>query len=540
MIVSFIKELFRDIMYVSKVTGVTNKKIIIFTVVILSQITAFSDVLLIVIFASIITGNISDNFFSFIIEFFLDYRLLLPLVVLIRFYVTYLLQMTMKKLEMTVTRNIKVHLLSEVFEKRNYSVADAYFYINTLAGHIAFFYSNLTAFLNSFLQVSAFVVYLTLSDSEIFGVLLVGVLVLFYPVRYLIRKAREYMHKTYVYTQISSGEIQRIVDNTFLVKLLKKEEEELEKFNQILIKTNDSEYKNLIYTVLNGFLPTFMTLFVFSVLVSFKRFVTSITVDFIAVTLKLFQSLGQVTDSLNKIINSHVHISKLYDILLNRNLVERSRFKFIDNENKNAIEIENVDFQYFNSDIKIFENISLSIPKNSHVILTGPNGSGKSTLLGLMAGVYYANEGEVRTYFENFGYIGATPLIFTGTLRENILYGNDLVVEDNKIIESLKEFDVFKEESGYDLDRLIDNKSLSSGQMQKVAFIRALLSAVDILILDESTANLDDKSRDLIFTILENKNVTIINSTHDPDQFKKIDLHINIDIVDEMRIINFK
>ena len=54
--------------------------------------------------------------------------------------------MTMKKLEFAVSRNIKVHLLSEVFEKRNYSVADAYFYLNNLAGHVSFFYSNLAAF----------------------------------------------------------------------------------------------------------------------------------------------------------------------------------------------------------------------------------------------------------------------------------------------------------------------------------------------------------------------------------------------------------
>tara|TARA_B100000029_G_scaffold435686_1_gene449839 strand:- start:2225 stop:3841 length:1617 start_codon:yes stop_codon:yes gene_type:complete len=538
--VSFIKEIIRDILYVSKVTGVTNKKLIIFLVVILSQVTAFSDVLLIVIFAAIITESVSDNFFTFVIEFFLDYKILLPFVVLVRFYVTYLLQMTMKKLEMTVTRNIKVHLLSEVFEKRNYSVADAYFYINTLSGHVAFFYSNLTSFLNSILQVSAFVLYLSVSDSEIFRILLIGIIILFYPVRYLIRKAREYMHKIYIYTQISSEEIQRIVDNTFLIKLLKKEDEELEKFNEILIKQNESDYKNIAYTSINGFLPTFMTLFVFSIIISFKRLVSSITVDFIAVTLKLFQSLGQVTDALNKIINSHVHISKLYEILLNRNKVDRERFKFIDSQNKNAIEIENIDFQYFNSDVKIFQNLSLNIPKNTHVILTGPNGSGKSTLLGLIAGVYYSNKGEVRTYCKNFGYIGATPLIFTGSLRDNILYGNDLIVDDDKILEALKEFDLFKEESGYELDRTVDNKSLSSGQMQKIAFIRALLSDVETLILDESTANLDDKSRDLIFNILENKKITIINSTHDPEQFKNIGLHINIDIIDEVRTVKLK
>ena len=113
-------------------------------------------------------------------------------------------------------------------------------------------------------------------------------------------------------------------------------------------------------------------------------------------------------------------------------------------------------------------------------------------------------------------------MIFSASLRENILYGNNKEVSDDKLINELKLFDTFKEESGYDLDRIVDNKSLSSGQMQKIAFIRALISDVEILLLDESTANLDDNSRDLIFNILQNKKITIINSTHDPDQFKKL------------------
>ena len=66
-----------------------------------------------------------------------------------RFAFTYTQSMTMKKLEMRVTRNIKVHLLREVFEKRNYSVADAYFYIGQLAGHVSFFYGNLVGLPNS-------------------------------------------------------------------------------------------------------------------------------------------------------------------------------------------------------------------------------------------------------------------------------------------------------------------------------------------------------------------------------------------------------
>ena len=87
------------------------------------------------------------------------------------------------------------------------------------------------------------------------------------------------------------------------------------------------------------------------------------------------------------------------------------------------------------------------------------------------------------------------------------------------------------------MERVINNKSLSSGQMQKIAFIRALLSEIDILLLDEATANLDDKSKEKIFKLLKDRNVTIFNSTHDPESFGKVDFNLKINIVDEKREI---
>ena len=244
-----------------------------------------------------------------------------------------------------------------------------------------------------------------------------------------------------------------------------------------------------------------------------------------------------MSSSINRFVNSHVHISKLYDLMKNRNIVNKNNFILSEEESELALKVDNLTFRYFNSEINIFKNLSFSIKSNSHTILTGANGSGKSTLLGLIAGVYYAQEGTVKSYKKNFGYIGATPLIFSGTLKENILYGNDADVNDEDILKSLREFDTFKEKQSYDLYRLIDNKSLSSGQMQKIAFIRALLADVNILLLDESTANLDDKSRDFIFELLKNRNITIVNSTHDPSQFRGVDHHININLDDEERIL---
>ena len=157
--------------------------------------------------------------------------------------------------------------------------------------------------------------------------------------------------------------------------------------------------------------------------------------------------------------------------------------------------------------------------------------------MGLLAGVFYPNDGEVYSFSNKFGYIGATPLIFNSTLYDNIMYGNDLEVEDNHIIEILKTLQTFKENQNYDLKNIISNKTLSSGQMQKIAFVRALVSKPDILLLDEATANLDESSKEAIFDILTNQRITIINSTHDPDRFKNVDLNLKIDIKNEKRIV---
>ena len=71
--------------------------------------------------------------------------------------------------------------------------------------------------------------------------------------------------------------------------------------------------------------------------------------------------------------------------------------------------------------------------------------------------------------------------------------------------------------------------------MQKIAFIRALIAGIDILLLDESTSNLDVKTKDFIFEILSKEKVTIVNSTHDPNIFKDATNHIKIELVNEER-----
>ena len=176
-----IKKIYKDVLYVSKITKTNNKKLIIITAVILSQLTAAADIGLILFFSSFITGDFNQgNIFTPIIEFVLENKILLPILVVFRFIFIYFQSVTIKNLELNVQENLKVHLLVEVFEKRNYSVADAYFFINVLAGHVSFFYSNLASFLNSFLQIFAYIIYLVVADSRTILTFSLGAFIIFF------------------------------------------------------------------------------------------------------------------------------------------------------------------------------------------------------------------------------------------------------------------------------------------------------------------------------------------------------------------------
>ena len=71
--------------------------------------------------------------------------------------------------------------------------------------------------------------------------------------------------------------------------------------------------------------------------------------------------------------------------------------------------------------------------------------------------------------------------------------------------------------------------------MQKIGFIRILLSKPEIILLDESTSNLDTESKSIVFKKLKENNTTIINSTHDPKNFDFVDHHYEIVIINEHR-----
>lgn len=532
------KQIVSDVIYVSRLTKTKNKKVLIFTSIVLSQLTAGTDLFLIAIFASIIADQYTNlDILNNAISVFIDNKLLIVIIVLLRYGINYSQFTILKKIELDVHVNLKTYMFEKVLLQKNYSTSDTYYFINTLTAHISFFYSNFAGFLNHFLQALAYATYLIISDINLISFFALGGVVLAYPIYKLIKAGRNYMHETYLYGKDANTDMVNAVENLPLIKILRMEAIELDKFSKVVSKTYDIAFKNYQIGFFNQQLPNFFTLTIFSLILSIPRFVSQITLDFLGVTLRLFQSLSTVSSSISQVANSQIHIAEFVNIEKNKK-IENLHFFSLNNGNK--LVLDNIYFKYLNSDSYIFEDLNLSIQKNTHNIIVGPNGSGKSTLLGIIGNVLIPEKGTVTSFTDKLAYIGATPFIFATTLRENLLYGVKEKIEDKEVIKLLERFEVFKEKESYKLDRFIDNTSLSSGQMQKVAFIRALLSKPSLLLLDEAMANLDDDSKLLVQEIVSNQKITVINSTHDPEKFLNIDSTIKINIVDEKRLIEHK
>lgn len=518
-----------EIIYISRITQVTKKKMRIVLSVILSNVTVLIDIIIIIFFANLLTGEGSGNA---VINYLLENIFYLPIFVLLRFITNFIEKANIFSMSLQVEKNLRVYLIKEVYKKGNYSIADATFYINSLSGHVGYFYGALTSFLNGFVQMLVYSSFLLYTNLETIAAFALGGLVLFFPTRTLLKLGRKYMHESWVNSQQTGRDIQRVIDNIFLIKILGTSESEINSYDETTKKLQTSQLKNQVYGTINSLIPNFITVFTISVLIVFFNIMKSLTLEFLGVTLRLVQTIGMINTSLNMMINSHVHLKKFIELEDNK-LIERPGYYNIVADLENSVEINNLSFKYYGSEEYIFENLNLTIPKNSHTVLTGPNGSGKSTFLGLVSEVFYPQDGNITLNNRSIGYVGVTPLILNSSLRENFLYGNKDAKSDNEIIKLMDEFELFNSKEKT-LDSIVDSKSLSSGQMQKIAFIRSLLADVKLLLLDESTSNLDAKTRQLIFKILRKQDITIINSTHNYEDFD-YDHHLRIIYEDEKR-----
>ena len=193
------------------------------------------------------------------------------------------------------------------------------------------------------------------------------------------------------------------------------------------------------------------------------------------------------------------------------------------------IEFKDVDFKYPDGDEYVLENFNLKIPFGSNIAIVGETGAGKSTLVNLVCRFFEPTRGQVlidgRDARERsqlwlhsaIGYVLQTPHLFSGTVRENLLYGNPNATEEEirRALELVSATDVVNRmEKGLDSDVGEGGDMLSTGEKQLISFARAILADPRILVLDEATASVDtlteQKIQSAIETIIKGRTSLVI------------------------------
>ena len=266
-------------------------------------------------------------------------------------------------------------------------------------------------------------------------------------------------------------------------------------------------------------------------------------------TFSMFMSYAQgmmepvrwIVDAISDIITTQVNIERLTrllgtpsDVSDTPEVIEKYGDSFNPRrENwepiRGDITFEDVSFRYPDGDEYVLEHFSLEIPFGSNIAIVGETGAGKSTLVNLVCRFFEPTSGRVlidgRDARERsqlwlhsaIGYVLQVPHLFSGTIRENLLYGNPNATEEEiaRALELVSADEVVaRMEKGIDTDVGEGGDLLSTGEKQLISFARAILADPRILVLDEATASVDtlteQKIQSAIDTVIRGRTSIVI------------------------------
>ncbi len=328
-------------------------------------------------------------------------------------------------------------------------------------------------------------------------------------------------------TQI--GELNSQIEDSLLgvrvVKSYAKEEYEKEKFNKgnlVFLKVKERVYKIMgAFQSCTRLFDGLMYIIVVAVGAFFLKNGQITAGDYVAYLLfvtTLMTSVRRIVEFSEQFNRGMTGIERFSEILdIEPDIKDEKGATKLKNV-KGEIEFKGVSFHYNEGNKDVISNLELSVKSGENIALVGPSGGGKTTLCSLLPRFYDITDGEItidgknikavtlKSLRENIGMVAQEVYLFSGSIRENIAYGNpNATDEEIKAAAKLAGADEFIDELPDGYDSYVGERGimLSGGQKQRISIARVFLKNPPILILDEATSALDNESERLVQKSLE-------------------------------------
>lgn len=211
-------------------------------------------------------------------------------------------------------------------------------------------------------------------------------------------------------------------------------------------------------------------------------------------------------------------VDSIADVLLSHDVEDnhnKKKLPFVHGE----ITFQDTGFRYLDGDQPVFEHLNLKIEAGQTIAFVGESGAGKTTILNMVIGFLHATAGKVlidgydieeidlHSYRSHIAVVPQTPILFSGTIRENITYGKEDISEERlrEVVEAANLTEVIAQlPDGLGTMVMEHGSNLSGGQRQRISIARAFIRDPKILILDEATSALDSISEEKIRVATDN------------------------------------
>lgn len=353
---------------------------------------------------------------------------------------------------------------------------------------------------------------------------------LFLPIMFVFAMfIRKRMHRAFKKNREKIADINANIEDNLsgirVVKSFANEELEMEKFkagNDGFLTSKRNSYMNMAN--FHSGLGFFINLINFAVVIGGGFFIykgnisLADLVTFLLYVNNLIEPIQKLINFTEQFQNGITGFERFMDILeIEPDITDK----------KDAIELKNVkgdiifdkvSFKYNDANSEVFKNINLDVKAGSYIALVGSSGVGKTTMCSLIPRFYEASEGHIyidgtdikdiklASLRNNIGVVQQDVYLFTGTILDNIRYGN-MEATKEQIIEAAKNANahdfIMELPNGYDTDIGQRGVKLSGGQKQRLSIARVFLKNPPILIFDEATSALDNESEKVVQESLE-------------------------------------